>query len=111
MLHADELFRRLAILGVVALGKLQVGQEHLVDGQVVPDDRSRAGDIALFGFANRYQPFCDDPLVLLFALGTTMLAEVDAFAVDLNERLAASLMEAVFWNACGHVRLLLVGKG
>jgi len=75
----------------------------------VPDGRGRAGDIALFRLANRYQPFCDDPLVFLFAVGTTVFAEIDAFAVDLNERLAASLVEAVLWNAC--VRLLLVGKG
>ncbi len=34
----------------------------------------------------------------------TFLTLRDAFAVDLYERLAASLMEAVFWNACRHVQ-------
>ena len=73
-----------AALDVVGLGVGPVGQDQLIDRD---PPRGGAGYCGLRGWASRGKPLGDATAVLLFALGRSVNAEVDALAINLDQGL------------------------
>lgn len=84
------------MLDVVRIGKPEIGQEQLVDGEIGPG----AGGPGREPSAVR-NPFNDDAIILSLTLGGAEPTEVEVSAVQGDDGLAGGLVEPVRQGAEG----------